>query len=1043
MAKFVVPVDYETDRYLLYYIDITRSAFLQNWDSLSAIVNPQIIENRFKPLKYYFEKHHNSKLPNISFDLITMNKHPKNNKRLLEIDQTTTSIFLGIFLKAMMEFQGYILKDKWNLICVTGDLEYKSNRLRFNSVEDIEKKYKGTNTVKSEFMELAANTNNDTYLFLYISDKDIINNGDITRNGITIGNITTKRFSTDNSIEEIISFLFKSFDYNLDIDSVNIENSQKKLIKSIEHDRPDYGYFAGQDFKAIENMMLDIHLEWHWLFIYGEGNTGKSSAAKAISRHLVHRGRVCAPIWIKVKKSDIKEIISNNKSVKTNELIQYLEEYFIERIYNILIKADDSSNSNQYKSELIKNELSRNKYIIIIDNLEIHENYVNYIVQSIQNIFFMYEHKPYLIITSRSKYDFSTLELKNIFITLTTETPKIDKKQIKNLVKNIAKTFPRANKKINEAIKNKTFDRFINVIFNKIGDCPDLIIIYVLTLDKLTKNIEQVIDDINNKKKLRINIYNTIFHYLNILQKQILYIFLNFGEDNFISINDIHGKIREYPHHKNNTIEDRDIYEVLDVLGNYCLIYSNPAGTAFSMKSITYYTLLFEKEFLGEKTKSGEYPRDIFVSLSLQLEKALECDKSKKLITSLINKIKNKNIEIDKDKLIYIAAQYISNPDILDNLIEFGCDIDGNAKDAPTPFFIATVVNNSDEIKKWFTYKGARYLANVKCYKNTNFDELEEHLDIIYDYIDYKNYNYAKIELDKLWLQYFNYIELHYCYGYLYEQVGNYDKTIIYWNRVLYEQRMKDKNINDIKTTIANVHYERAVRLANNEKDYYESAVELSRVIKLKPDSLNYFLAKEGLQKLILHLNDTVRNCDESDIYINNPTLKEKTANALYDLGRLCMEGIGVEQDYKKAEILLKGATKIGNINVSELLNEIESHNQNNDPIVNIQLFHDAYTRNFYFPMFISSMEICKTCKVLPGKIFQTEIILYDKLDNIVKTSNKYKDEETFFIYKNIDLLRKNESVDWYRENLVFFRYKYFDEEDNLLFTVNITPEEY
>jgi len=659
----------------------------------------ELIEEKFKGLQKYFNYHHYENY-HADFYIKTdlTNGTPKNVEGL---DKHTTSVFLGLFLTAELKIKRRKFKKNWKLICVTGDLEYDENKKTLNlcHIDDPEKKF------ENKFFEKAKKCSGEC-LFLYINNEEKPKEGELQGKN---KNITVKRFSEENDINEIIDYLFVPLNYKTDL--FEYEPEQQRLLSIMEKSKENnINYIQGNRFDILEKTIL-TDPNWHGFLIRGEAGCGKSALAMEIARCLVGQKRLFAPIWIKILDSYnnlIEDIISDQK-LEANE--DDVKKYIISNIYKQLINNENKSNNEITINEMlvfIIAEFKIKKYLIIIDNLELLKNDT---IDKLKFILSDQARSQYLIITSRSNYstqNLFSLKIREQIIPKLTFNKLID--FVDNIVNEMGDDY---SKKIKS---DKDFKELLKVLNNEFIDNPDLIITSINQLRN--KSVIELSDEIRIRlggkdksiREKRIQINEIPFSNLNIIQKQVLYSFLsNIRGNKLVSISDILHKLQE-KWDKNEIIPD--LNEILEYLVDSFLIYSeeNNGETQYGIKKLTYINILLEKEYLGPLTKSGEYLRDVFIDLRLQIERALQYDQRKEIISNLLNKINKNNIEINKEKLIFIAARCSSDREILDLLYNFGSDINSIMIDGffnITPFAWAMIFNSNMDILKWFCEKSA------------------------------------------------------------------------------------------------------------------------------------------------------------------------------------------------------------------------------------------------------------------------------------------------------------------------------------------------
>jgi len=665
--------------YLVYSIYVDKDAESDIWIGRTFEYDKtndtsKAVAERFKGLQKYFEQYH-TRPCRAEFEIRTVNQFPyKNNaqkkKRIYieTLNQQTTSVFLGIFLKAAEVFQRQEFSEEWQVICATGDVDYdeKNGTLKLVSVVDIKKKYNG------EFLTEANKGENKEkkYLFLYISNdenekKRVPEGENLGKNG----NITVKCFPPGDSLQDVMKYLLKPFDYNYDLTNLNWKDKEvPRLINEMINatvKEARYKYIPAGNFYKLEESAFN-HKDWPGFFIHGIGGSGKTTTTLMLVRHLVWFGKIYAPVWVKINREEMRKKMKEKHEMEFNININK-EERDVIREY-IFSKINELKNVN---------EINKN-YLVIIDNLELPINDIKYVMEAVYNIFPQKATRPQLIITSRNIcIDFEDIN-KELNLQLE-KPPQLNEELFPDFISGIAEKMGGVySEKISDAKKDGTFNKLARILHKTRGENLESVIASLGPLQYPNMNVAKLIDR-TGKCHTETETYKMIFSFLKKEEKQALYLFYGNEDSGLISLDDISERIKNSGHWK-KTPAKRQLEEILLVLLNNNLIYAEMEDKTclYGIKSAPYFTILFEKEFLGEQEESGEFLRDIFIDMGWQLEKALEYDQGSKIIEPLLQKMKAKNREITKEHL-FTAAQYSKDPEILSLLIKAGCDI--NARD--------------------------------------------------------------------------------------------------------------------------------------------------------------------------------------------------------------------------------------------------------------------------------------------------------------------------------------------------------------------------
>jgi hypothetical protein len=213
-----------------------QKSSLPFWNFLHASWD-DVIKEKTRGLRNYFESHHRIKHPAEFYFRTLKPLQPENeHKYVQKLDCNTTSVFLGVFLKAASQITERKFKEDWEIICATGDLKFDKTdeMLRLVSVDDVKQKY------IDEFTAIAEENKGKKCLFLYVSDKEEkkLPQG-------TNGNITVKWFSHDNTIDDVLDYLFNGFylpiQHKVSLTMYNLAILKNYLAKSYLEDMDNLG----------------------------------------------------------------------------------------------------------------------------------------------------------------------------------------------------------------------------------------------------------------------------------------------------------------------------------------------------------------------------------------------------------------------------------------------------------------------------------------------------------------------------------------------------------------------------------------------------------------------------------------------------------------------------------------------------------------------------------------------------------------------------------------------------------------------------------
>ena len=427
---------YEEDidnKYLLYLIIVREDRpEIPSWvyvtKEISETIDGNSIADKFKELQTGYEAYCKYS-SHAEFNFRTLNaftnKKTKINKQILleRLTKNTMSVFLGVYLSAILKKNKRNFKESWDLICVTGNLKWDRSNLLLVPVdgEKIKNKYEG------EFETEAIKRGKDkNCLFLYVSDKK--------EEGIPYGknqgiheNITVKHFYEGVNVIEVLRYLFKQGssknedDYQLtserdtvslneEVNSVDIkiqlatENAYKKSIhlynewkksKNNLYDTPydDDQYISmtiinakeEKDEYEIENLLSRLKSkEYRHAVLFGEGGMGKTTSCmrlmdifKSIGDKIPIKPFIYMPLSAYSSEETLQRYIINVCGIlkifdikpQAIEVINYYYDLLINKMEMVLLldgfNEMDSAHHKKFKEELDKLASATNIQILI------------------------------------------------------------------------------------------------------------------------------------------------------------------------------------------------------------------------------------------------------------------------------------------------------------------------------------------------------------------------------------------------------------------------------------------------------------------------------------------------------------------------------------------------------------------------------------------------------------------------------------------------------------------------------------------------------
>lgn len=650
------------ENYSLYNTTFSYDFSNLSWSILTMYGTDTEIQNKLENIQDYFEQRHYKKKVSGTFQGTNIT----NKSRFEKITPSTQSIFLGLFIAAMEHIQNRVFcfsndETPWASITITGDINYNSGDITLIDVDDIEEKFKA--------VELNAIKNEKMHLFIYISEKELT-----TENKNK--NLIIKHFTHENSIFDIIDNIFQPYvpeDMPKDLDE-----TQQNLFNSINGEIPSF-YISTKTFE--EYLLATEYRYWRGFFIHGEGLSGKSALAERIAAYLTIRGKIYAPVWIKI----------DNKKPQTD--IAQCENFIISQIC-IQLKIDND------KINLI-HVLSAKRYLLVFDNFECNETeLLKYILGINAVIELIPGKKPYIIITSRSVSD-SLLEQSEL---TPAAPPELQEESIRVFVEHHIK---QNNLNIDIKADSAAFNNFISEIYLKLRYSPGLIIALIKSLRKRT--IQDTLNTLKTYKDsgLRANVsklFKNSFEFLDEKTQAVLFMILNCSNPDEPESREIlfHDRLKYHWCINEGHLNDEDIQNSLDTLFDYNFIYitKDAKEIKYAIKSPYFLAFTFDEEFAG---KDGIYSRDnIMRNLSWKLTIALRYDQMCKFVEPILIEMKKSKLKLSL-YTIFRAVEYSSSNETLHLLKKYYPDFyKMQDDDGETVFMRAAADNPKKEIIEWF-----------------------------------------------------------------------------------------------------------------------------------------------------------------------------------------------------------------------------------------------------------------------------------------------------------------------------------------------------
>lgn len=648
------------------------------------------LEKKLLELGNYFRHGYYDKALLGQWHLIRPNARPEA-KHLQDFTQNTGSITLGLFLGAFIKIRNRKFKSNWDVITVTGELDYDPVQTWFNlkAVEDIDKKY------KDAFLKIVQEKKDakKKYLFLYISNTEDIEK---TEGLDKDKNIEVKRFSLkENSLEDIVDFLFEPYSLNWNCLPLGFEldDEQQKLISCMEK----IDYICTSKFEEAARNLATCRSKGY--FIYGEGGSGKSAMANALARYLLLAGNIYAPVWIQLNSKELLEKIKDEKEKRLK--LEFGENDAIEDHIKKLIME---------KTKNIDDKL----YLFIFDNLELKDDNLRLVLTAIANIFSQKNQR--IIITSR--IDCSD-EIKVKMNLTSISPPELQENDIKKFVHDISQKNPVWLKKVKEKQDTAEYNEFINLLQQNFATAPLLMqqIIFLLSDKSIVEATEiakcfcHTEGDIQKKA---VEIYKPVLSLLSHNAKGIFFAIMYI---------DYYDKPIDKEHRFIAWLKEPELTNALKELRQSSLIYTLEEDnvTKYAIKSHIYIPFMFYEGLDGGiNPDTNESYREVSVPFTRKLSMVIQHDMPPKFIKNVIEKEREVNEDDDflsfyddSDNFLILAATYSSNPEVLDILVQYSCEIDYMGESGLTLFHTALMFNPHSEIINWFITKVKEFKINI------------------------------------------------------------------------------------------------------------------------------------------------------------------------------------------------------------------------------------------------------------------------------------------------------------------------------------------
>ncbi|MDR2303182.1 MAG: hypothetical protein LBE10_01155, partial [Treponema sp.] len=573
-------------------------------------------------------------------------KKPMNN-----LTENTRSVFLGLFIQIYRRHLHLKYQDDWNSITVTGDLVPLDGRTNLKAAKDIAGKYQGVLDYADQ------RSDKEKHLFLYITNGDPLNLKPRS-------NIEIKVFGPEDSLFALLYFIFGPAP--LEIDENRLNEQQKVLVKNIS----GFRYIRPKGFYDMEERVCDRF--YKGCFIYGEGDTGKSSCARALSALLLNRGMIYAPLWIQVS-GKLYDRRSNSPSQDADNRDDYLEDYDNSEEQYLIVKI--RTELTNAAAGVLVNTPENKRYAIVLDNLEFSPDKIKKLLNSLKNVTAsLFRLAPYIIVTSRSACDENSLDDFGIKLQ---KAPELGKDSISAYIDSLVDGREYKDK-IERGRQSAEYYSFLEELYANYRWYPGVIktlisfLRYEETDDLLVaaKQLGTGQSTIQDKQK---EMFYKVFTYMDETAQCLLFTLMGMGSPGSSHERD---EIFSRMSRLFNNLKSRETKERFgNALGNLLdsnFIYREQNHSSYGIKTLPYLLFMFNEHFNGIELVSGESVREYVLAPCWKFYIALEHDQPYAVVKKLLDQYSNEELMLDNDDFM-LAAEKFSSPDKLDLLLEHGC----------------------------------------------------------------------------------------------------------------------------------------------------------------------------------------------------------------------------------------------------------------------------------------------------------------------------------------------------------------------------------
>ncbi|GHU70262.1 hypothetical protein FACS189450_04420 [Spirochaetia bacterium] len=617
-------------------------------------------------------------LPKVNINILRF-----SDKKLLEnLTENTRSIFLGLFLQVYRQHFHLEYKKDWDSITVTGDLDPGNGKTNLKGVAEIDQKYKGVLRYADELHDDKKN-----HLFLYVTE------GDEPLELEQRPNIAIQAFNQKDSLFKLLYFLFGPTP--LEIDENRLDDRQKILVKHISN----LQYIRPEGFYAIEEHICDRHFRGY--FIHGEGDTGKSVFAMALSAMLLNRGMIYAPLWIRVSGTLYGQ--RSDSPSQNTESDDYLEDYNNSEEQYLMSKIYMELTGNAAVGALTS-VLGDAHYVVVLDNLEFSPDKIKKLLNALKNVIAScFRLVPYIIVTSRSAGDEVSLEGLGI---VHRKAPELSHDSLADYIDSLVHDREYRDK-IEQNRQGTEYRFLLEELHTNYRWYPGIIktLISLLRNEELSdllviaKQFGTGQDAIKDKQE---EMFYKAFMHLDKDAQYLLFTLMGMSSPGGIHERDeLFRLILDRPEYPKKEETRKRLGNALRNLLDSNFIYREQNTSCYGIKTLPYLLFMFNDKFTGLEQEPGLSIRDYLLKPFRKLYIALEYDQPYAVVKNLMDKYSKEELNFDNDSFMH-AAEKSSSTDLLDLFLERGCDIDYIDEFNMNSLITAAALNPNVNIMEWF-----------------------------------------------------------------------------------------------------------------------------------------------------------------------------------------------------------------------------------------------------------------------------------------------------------------------------------------------------